>query len=90
MLRIPFACLLLVTVVVAQAPVQYKLSAEATKEFIVVEREKQALIEKLKEAINRQRLLMVGAQVPEAARDNCQLDKDQLVCSVPAPSPSPK
>lgn len=72
---------------VIPAPVVFRLSAEATKELITLSQQRVELVRQMADIDDKQRLVMVGAQVPEAARRNCMIPngESQVICAVPAP-----
>lgn len=72
----------------AVIPAPFKLSLGATKEYIALEQQKAAIIKAFNDLNEKERLLMID--IPEAARSNCKVDGEQIACSVPLPSPSPK
>lgn len=75
---------------VIPAPVLYRLNPDASKVFAQIDAAEEKLRQQYAQLENQRTMLLTGAGVPEAARSNCKMDNEQIACSVPLPSPSPK
>lgn len=80
------------TAAVIPAAITFPLSAESTKELISLSQQKAAVARQYADLEERERLLMVGSGVPEAARHNCTIPNGGtlVICAVPALSPEKK
>lgn len=62
-------------------PAPFKLSVDATKEYIALEQQKAVIVKAFNDLNEKERLLMID--IPEAARSNCKMEAEQIACTVP-------
>jgi hypothetical protein len=85
-----FIILILVGVAFAQKPEGYKLNVAASSEYMKLEEQKETARKVYADAVEKQRLLLVAAGIPETVRATGRETDGAINFAVPKPSPTPK